>query len=857
MKTIKEQIFELINLHFSANENGVSTQYIADALRIKRSNASKLLNELITEGKIEKSTGRPVLYKAKVDKARKPQSFDKLVGIDGSLRRCERLIEAAVMYPVKSMDLHITGQRGTGKSLLASLEYQYAIECGVLKRDAPFIVFDAQPYAGDEEKADGGLQKATQSAKGGVLAIDNAHRLPAQLRVNLCEAAEAGKLGAQLVVITDMSYTEAAEDMRNRLPITIELPTLAQRPMSERLELVQRFLSLEAVRAGRAIQVSAEVLFCLLLYDLKYNIAQLKADIKAACACAYVRAVSSDADSFEIYKGDFENYVRKGLMNYGAHRQELERLVNPLCKYTYGSDTVKISPTEREKLLYSSNLYKDLNKKSAELRSWGIEETKIPVLLEAEIEANFNAYKISLARAVPNMEQLSKIADKTVIDMTQEFLTEASTRLFKAYPDNTYYGLCLHIDSLVKGRRTARGLAAAQVASILEKNREEYTLALRFAARLEEVFGLDKLPVDEVAFIAMFIAPEADHEKAIAKPALMFAMKNGAACALAAYVSEESGGKKAFAVDIPPKKSSDEIYRLLLENIDKSDSGAGLVVMCGGEEIYRILTEIQAETAKNIRVIDMHMDVFAKKLAGFMDSCDSTDALCEKVIDAVKIGEVQRRHAIAVLCTTGKGGAEQMRRYIEQHGNVGDTAVIPLAATDKELLKEQLAEIMQNAAIDCVIGVRDPKLFSLPFIPLGDVLSSPQDKLPALLKYGANEKWRVNYDDVYASFSGWLEYADIKKLKRFLPIVMDGIKTKVSPLSIDSETGLFIHLACCINRLCAKEMVKPNPHKDEIFEGYPKQVKTLLTILAPVEKSFGIVFNDDELANMLTIIYQL
>ncbi len=80
MKTNKEQIYDIIRVRAAAEVSAVSIQYVAEALGMKRPNASKLLNELESEGRIEKLNGRPVLYYAKSEKPREFECFDNLAG---------------------------------------------------------------------------------------------------------------------------------------------------------------------------------------------------------------------------------------------------------------------------------------------------------------------------------------------------------------------------------------------------------------------------------------------------------------------------------------------------------------------------------------------------------------------------------------------------------------------------------------------------------------------------------------------------------------------------------------------------------------------------------------------------------
>ena len=48
-----------------------------------------------------------------------------------------------------------------------------------------------------------------------------------------------------------------------------------------------------------------------------------------------------------------------------------------------------------------------------------------------------------------------------------------------------------------------------------------------------------------------------------------------------------------------------------------------------------------------------------------------------------------------------------------------------------------------------------------------------------------------------------------------------------------------------------------NPKKKAVLMKYEKEFRQLLKIVKPLERTFRIIINDDEIANILTIIYQL
>ena len=92
MKLKKDILYEHI-LRYAAAEGGeargFTTAELADALGMQRTNLSTLLNELVKAGKLEKLSGRPVLYRACARPGRPPRGdsgLHRLIGGVGSQR---------------------------------------------------------------------------------------------------------------------------------------------------------------------------------------------------------------------------------------------------------------------------------------------------------------------------------------------------------------------------------------------------------------------------------------------------------------------------------------------------------------------------------------------------------------------------------------------------------------------------------------------------------------------------------------------------------------------------------------------------------------------------------------------------
>lgn len=161
-------------------KKGLSTSEVADHLAIQRSNASKDLNKLVKEGRVEKSDSRPVRYwAAGVDpsskekyvpsyKESRPQRekafpqrvqgkpsdrdiFATIIGANGSMKNAVEQAKAAILYPPKGLNCLITGPTGSGKTYFAHAMFQFAKSNQVIADDKELIVFNCADYANNPE----------------------------------------------------------------------------------------------------------------------------------------------------------------------------------------------------------------------------------------------------------------------------------------------------------------------------------------------------------------------------------------------------------------------------------------------------------------------------------------------------------------------------------------------------------------------------------------------------------------------------------------------------------------------------------------------------------------------------------
>lgn len=873
MKTMKDIVFEFIQREMLSNgtsKEGVTTKEIAEALNLQRSNVSTLLNDLVKEEKLEKTATRPVLYKIRNNTTSDyGLSQMKFIGIDGSLSKAIQIAKAAILYPKHSLNVLVTAKAGCGTSFFCNFMYMFCKEAKIMQDDAPFIKVNCRHYRNHMDELDNllfGQEKGKldncyfSMAKGGMLFIDNAELLNAHQQSLIFDFLETGMIysanrkeymdckDVYLVLSCNPSHVG---QYNQRIPMIIELPQLKDRPLIERFDFVNYFFSIEANNAKRNIEISQEVMQALLLTEYSRNIKELEMEIKKACATACVRVMDVPNSPIVVDLHDFNSNIQKSLVKMRFRSQDILSLVGSQNCFIYDCNGTFQSNHHDE-------LYNEMHMQYKELSNRGINAKAIQDVINNHVTNLFKQYNYNHGYDESyDTEQLSKIVDFRIIELVQKFSEMTKTELKIILKPSVFYGLCLHMNSLLSIKSSHSRVDNDQLNFIVQNYPKEYALSAQFALDFKDMFGIE-LPPEEIAIITMFLVKTKD-EIDNGHPVLLYILHgSGIAEALKEVTISLTHCNNVYSYDLHLEKDNlkamDEIRSLIL----KIDEGQGVIVIYDMGSIRTMLDTIAQENNVKIRYIHIPITLIGIDVARKCLQEEDIDYVYHTTLLEMKSlddNKNYKREVVITLCQTGDGGAFQLKQYIDQYSKLG-FKTIPLAISKRDELIKKVMEIKKIYTIHCFVGTYNPNLLGIPYISINKVFENRAEDIDRILMFEPLQSKCMGYSGIYSFLEEQFKFISVSKLKSILPSIVDQLDVVYS-LNSEQKIGLFIHIACLLEK--CKEGIHFALGKEErqLIDLYEDDYKTISKIIKPLEKNFKVIIDDSQIACIIRIVNKI
>lgn len=864
------------------DSSGISASEIAEELNISRANASNDLNKLVSEGKAIKSKGKPTLFMA-VDEENVPPDMsviNKFSEVNPSLYSAVEQAKAAILYPPNGMNILLLGETGVGKSTFAGLIYKYAIEMKVKSEESPFITFNCADYANNPQLLLGqlfGVKKGAytgadsdkvgliEKADGGILFLDEVHRLPAEGQEMFFTFMDRGvyrRLGetdsersANVLIITATTEDPNAALLKTftrRIPMVITIPALRNRGMEERFNLIKQFLLEESGRLGRSITVSINSIKAFLSYNCENNIGQLKSDIQLACAKAYADFLSNKKDAIKINSLDLPSYIREGLYKEVEHRQLWNKLIDINKRYF-------IFDKDEDREIFEENttddnIYEMLDLRTNELKARGIKGVKLEEEIERDIEDYFKKYISKV-----DMSNIKNIIEKDVMNVIEEVIHFCEEELEINLDKKINYGLAVHISNSIDRIRRNKKIINPKLSSIREEHRKEFNVAVDALKIIDRAIDVN-MPIDEAGFIAMFLSYNYGSLKYKQNDVLVIVIAHGVSTAtsMADAVNSLLGTKNVVGINAPIEEKPENILGKTIDYIKKNEIKSDILFLVDMGSLTTFGQEI--ENAFNIKtrtiplVSTLHaLEATRKSMMGY-----SLDEIYRETLEVNSLYEEnalehkqekeEKRLAIVTVCTTGEGGAKTLKKLLERNLTFDKKLldIVPINLVGKESIYERIEKLGIKYEIICFVS------------PFELEVQSPQFMLDQIIdgKSTSDMQNIIDVEETYLKMEDTIENTlknsdgrtVLKHIKKFIKNIEEELKTNISTNIL---IGITLHIAAMIDMSIEKKTIIEFEGKDKYIKDNLNLYKIVKNAFMPINTKYSINASEEEICCLM------
>ncbi|MBL4930463.1 sigma 54-interacting transcriptional regulator [Clostridium paridis] len=690
--------------------------------------------------------------------------FNKLIGSNGSLKNKIDLAKAAILYPPNGLHTLIYGGTGVGKSELAECMYEFAVSNNVKSKDAPFIIFNCADYAenpnllisqlfgvvkGAYTGANADRDGLVEKANGGILFLDEIHRLPPEGQEILFYLIDKGKyrrLGEtnterKVNVLILGATTENPESnllltFRRRIPMLIELPKLIDRPLSERLEILIMFLVREANRINKNLLVCRDVLMSLMLYNCQGNIGQLKSDVQVICAKSYVKYMSKNTDEVVIDLEDLSNFIKSSFLKGGTANKTVMNLVTD--DLYIDIKNMEGYRNEINQYINENEIYQYIENEYQTLEKQGLKVEEIDEILHEKVENKLGKImnNKNIAKLL-NINELKTIVRPEVIDITEGILKIVREK-YQVINKSFFIALAIHINFTIERILTGKKIIKSNINKSRNELVQEFEIAEKIRRMIEKATKL-KIPEDECGYIALYIKKFCSDELILEPKVRVIIITHGhVAEGMAEVANQLLGVDDAIGIEIELDESPEDALERTIKVVKQVDEGKGCLLLVdmgslGG--FASVVQEVTGIRTKTIGRVDTLIALEAVRKASIEG--DNLDNIVKELNEA-KIykgtfkNEIankeflkNKKKALVTVCLTGQGNALNIKKFIENHLDRKNTGIkiFPIGFIDQHDIEEEVSRLSDEYEIVAVCGTINPKVSNVPFISYESLLS--------------------------------------------------------------------------------------------------------------------------------------
>lgn len=900
---------------------GVSAQEIGNELGILRNNVSKELNDLCRDKRAIKIKCRPVRYFDRkifeelfnvilsnevteiedieslikpIEETKEKSPFDYLIGSDTSLKTQVEQAKAAIMYPPNGLHTLIVGPTGVGKSLFANIMYSYAKYIGKLDENSPFIVFNCADYYNNPQLllsyifghvkgaftgADSDKEGIVEKANGGILFLDEIHRLPPEGQEMIFYFMDTGtfnKLGeterkrkANVLIIgatTEDPNSALLSTFVRRIPITIRIPSFEERSVADKIDIIKHLFHNEAVRVNKPIKISVEAIKALIGSTTFGNIGQLKSNIQLLCAKGFLNSINGE-NYIDINLKMMPNNIQSGLLGISTEMKEKEEIINLV------SSELVINPDKNAILLEGEsnydppfNLYKIIEDKASILREEGMDEEAINKFITTDITVHIKCFYDRIKNDKYSREGLLKIVDEKIINFSQEIKALAEERLGRNYNDRFLYAISLHMSAFFNRLNQHIEPDYEEMQDIIKEYPKEYKVAEEICKKAEKYFNT-QIPKGEAIYITILLTSIEDNDTNKKVGVVVATHGSSTASSMVNVAVKLFDSDNIVAVDMPLEISPKETLEFVTQKVKQIDRGRGVMLLVDMGSLNSFGNIIYEETGIKIRTLDMVSTPTVLEAARKSSLNDVDLEGLYQYLKEFKGYSINKKEndstsrnkgVIITVCSSGKGAAIKLKELVvDIVKNISDenVEVIPIGIKN---CKEKIKEIRKNNKVLSIVGSIDPKL-NIPFISLESLISGKGEKIierifkgESLLLDDEIQEDIVLSNLCYDSLKETMTYLNPDKINNLL-LEFTNILEEITHRDFTNsmKVRIVLHTACALERVLTNDQLKYSYDKENLDESIVNGIKQATYMF---KETLNLQLSDDEIYYLAEIL---
>jgi sigma-54 dependent dga operon transcriptional activator len=908
---------------------GVTAKEISDLLALARNAVSEDLNKLLNMKKAIRIKSRPVLFFSKIELENErsyffkeqltfktlaefkqvmeeqhladsvmEEDFSEIIGYKGSLKDQIEKLKAAVLYPPYGLNILLGGESGVGKTLLAESLHKYYEK--FTNRKTPFVYFNCSEYYNNPELLTShlfGYQKGSftgaiedkagliEHADQGFLFLDEVHRLSNEGQEKLFTLLDKGyfsrmgeantkrTVNVRFIFATTEDFSQTfLKTFLRRIPVALILPTIKERPIQEKIELVVNFFQNESHKIKKDITINYQVIEQLVFKKYQGNIGEMKSEIQFICAQGYLKQLEKQASELVI---DSSLLLNEEPFEKDAKDQiALKELLAGESLKIKANNRSSVSRyfTARDKI--NDAFYDFLLKEFSNLKNSNIPQKEVTAILQKKIDQLFDMRLFEPMNKAQPLRKIDESFEKKIAEVTT-FIQELtgltlpknlidilanhiySTLLFMDIPNDDFY---LYSSQLMLGRL------------------ENYDISQRIVEKVSELFSV-QLPKTEITYFGLLLRKlkQADSQYRRNDDCGVIVVAHGSttATSMAEYANVLFSSNLLKAVNMPIHQTVEETLEKVKSIIRVNKYKRLLLLVDIGSLVYfgNLISEefgIEVLLIKNINLLTL-LEVSREVIYESTEFDYLLPVLNEKghLSSLCKQGHFFDSKVLIISCMTGLGTALKIEKLIVdvfQEEVLENIRILTLDNSEVQDIDRIHRHIQGDEKLVGIVGTFQTEIPDVPFIPLEELFSEKGvERLLLVFGYDmSDEKNRILKEKIAKRYvhgltlKAIINHITVLNPQRLSIEVSQVYDDLCRQLKIDSDEKtmlrFLIHTCCTVERLVINNEYNTAEYNLS-YKDIPDEASVIKMAFRSLEVSYNIQFSPLEIKYIYELLY--